>query len=70
MKRLIITNEVSLILSLLDNDEDRMTLIRALELYGQTNEVYSEHMTVKVEKAFNYLTDPIRATNNYADCMD
>lgn len=66
-KRLVMSEPVLLAIELLDDDNDKIALIRALVAYGKGEAVATDELYIKVEKAFTYLTDVKRQDSIYTD---
>lgn len=54
-QRLVITDSVQFVLSMFDDDTDRISLLNALVEYGKGNEVNRDGMYIKVLRAYDYL---------------
>lgn len=66
-KRLVMSEPVLLAIELLDDDNDKIALIRALVAYGKGEAGATDELCYKVEKAFTYLTDVKRQDSIYTD---
>ena len=66
-KRLVMSEPLLLAMSLMDDDNDKIALIRALVAYGKGDAVATDEMYSKVKTAFEYLTNPKREDYIYDD---
>lgn len=69
-KRLVISESLMLAIEMLDDDEDKIALIKALVAYGKGDAVATDEMYSKVKTAFEYLTEPKREDLIYIDDLE
>ena len=69
-KRLVISDTLMLAIELLDDDNDKIALIKALVAYGKGDVVATDDMYSKVKTAFEYLTNPKREDYIYIDELE
>lgn len=69
-KRLVISETLMLAIELLDDDNDKIALIKALVDYGKGDAVATDEMYSKVKTAFEYLTNPKREDHIYIDDLE
>lgn len=69
-KRLVISESLMLAIELLDEDNDKIALIKALVAYGKGDAVATDEMYLKVKTAFEYLTNPKREDYIYIDDLE
>ena len=69
-KRLVISETLMMAIELLDDDDDKISLIKALVAYGKGDAVTTDGMYTKVQKAFEYLTYPKREDYIYIDDLE
>lgn len=69
-KRLVISETLMLAIDLLDDDNDKIALIKSLVAYGKGEAVATDEMYSKVKTAFEYLTNPKREDYIYIDDLD
>lgn len=69
-KRLIISETLMLAIDLLDDDNDKIALIKSLVAYGKGEAVATDEMYSKVKTAFEYLINPKREDYIYIDDLE
>lgn len=69
-KRLVISETLVLAIDLLDDDNDKIALIKSLIAYGKGEAVATDEMYSKVKTAFEYLTNPKREDYIYIDDLE
>ena len=69
-KRLVISETLMLSIDLLDDDNDKIALIKSLVAYGKGEAVATDEMYSKVKTAFEYLTNPKREDYIYIDDLE
>ena len=69
-KRLVISETLMLAIDLLDDDNDKIALIKSLVAYGKGEAVATDEMYSKVKTAFEYLTNPKREDYIYIDDLE
>lgn len=69
-KKLVISDTLMLAIELLDDDTDKIALIKALVAYGKGDVVATDDMYSKVKTAFEYLTNPKREDYIYIDELE
>lgn len=66
-QRLVISDTLMMAIDMLDDDTDKIALIKALVAYGKGEAVETNEMYFKVKTAFEYLTNPKREDDIYTD---
>lgn len=69
-KRLVMSEMMILAIEMLDDDNDKIAIIKALVAYGKGDAVATDEMYSKVKTAFEYLTNPKREDHIYIDDLE
>lgn len=69
-KRLVISETLMMAIDLLDDDNDKIALIKSLVAYGKGEAVATDEMYSKVKTAFEYLINPKREDHIYTDDLE